>query len=172
MIVHCYCGCLCINLYPATLLNSFIRYSIFLVSDRLNYQHNWEYKMDNIVLIMFDCYFVCMLFYGSLLLPSSFLSLWWTGSSLRWILLLWSRGCIVAHGLWSAQASVVVACGLVNPRHMGSSQTRCRTHIPCVGRRILNHWTTREVPVCVFKDTFSTKLFLKAPLTIFLILFT
>ena len=77
----------------------------------------------------------------------------------------------VAHGLWSAQASVVVACGLVNPRHVGSSQTRDRTHVPCIGRRILNYWTTREVPACMFKNTFSTKLFLGASLTIFLILF-
>ena len=77
----------------------------------------------------------------------------------------------VAHGLWSAQALVVVACDFVNPRHVGSSQTRGRTHVPCIGRRILNHWTTREVPACMFKDTFSTKLFLGASLTIFLILF-
>ena len=26
-----------------------------------------------------------------------------------------------------------------------SSLTRDQTHVPCVGRRILNHWTTREV---------------------------
>ena len=25
-----------------------------------------------------------------------------------------------------------------------SSRTRDRTHIPCIGRQILNHWTTRE----------------------------
>ena len=25
-----------------------------------------------------------------------------------------------------------------------SSLTRDRTHVPCIGRRILNHWTTRE----------------------------
>ena len=28
--------------------------------------------------------------------------------------------------------------------HVGSSWTRTRTHIPCTGRRILNHCTTRE----------------------------
>ena len=28
-----------------------------------------------------------------------------------------------------------------------SSPTRDRTHVPCIGRRILNHWTTREVPL-------------------------
>ena len=27
-----------------------------------------------------------------------------------------------------------------------SSPTRDRTCVPCIGRRILNHWTTREVP--------------------------
>ena len=32
-----------------------------------------------------------------------------------------------------------------------SSLTRLQTHIPCVGRQSLNHWTTREVPtVCLY----------------------
>ena len=30
-----------------------------------------------------------------------------------------------------------------------SSPTRDRTHVPCIGRQILNHWTTREVPGCL-----------------------
>ena len=30
-----------------------------------------------------------------------------------------------------------------------SSLTRDRTRVPCVGRRILNHWTTREIPGCI-----------------------
>ena len=29
--------------------------------------------------------------------------------------------------------------------HTGSSQTRDQTSVPCTGRRILSHWTTREV---------------------------
>jgi len=29
---------------------------------------------------------------------------------------------------------------------------RDQTHIPCTGRRILNYWTTREVPARVFLD--------------------
>ena len=28
---------------------------------------------------------------------------------------------------------------------MGSSWTRNQTHVPCIGRQILNHWTIREV---------------------------
>ena len=35
--------------------------------------------------------------------------------------------------------------GLVAPRHVGSSQTRDRTYVPCISRQILNHWTTREL---------------------------
>ena len=31
-----------------------------------------------------------------------------------------------------------------------SSPTRDRTCIPCIGNRILNHWTSREVPGCHF----------------------
>ena len=43
--------------------------------------------------------------------------------------------------------SVVVAHGgLVAPRHVGSSQTRARTRVPCIGRQILNHCATREAP--------------------------
>ena len=33
--------------------------------------------------------------------------------------------------------------GLVALQHVGSSRTRDQTHVPCVGGRILNHWTTR-----------------------------
>ena len=46
-------------------------------------------------------------------------------------------------------ASVAVACGLsCFARSMWdlSSQSRDQTHVPCTGRRILNHWTTKEVP--------------------------
>ena len=41
------------------------------------------------------------------------------------------------------------SCGArayVAPQHVGSSWTRARTRAPCIGRRILNHCTTREAP--------------------------
>ena len=44
------------------------------------------------------------------------------------------------------RASVVVATGLFAPWHLGSSQTRDRACVPCVGRWILNPWTARAVP--------------------------
>ena len=52
---------------------------------------------------------------------------------------------VVAHRLYSA-GSVVVVHGLVALWHVGSSQTRDQTCVPCLGRHILNHYTTREVP--------------------------
>ena len=36
--------------------------------------------------------------------------------------------------------------GFVCPRHVGYSWTRDQTHVLCIGRRILNHWTMREIP--------------------------
>ena len=36
--------------------------------------------------------------------------------------------------------------GLVALRHVGSSWARARTHVPCIGRQILNHCATREAP--------------------------
>ena len=52
-------------------------------------------------------------------------------------------------GAWAlgVRASVVVANGLSCTWYVGSSQTRDRTRVPCIGGRILNHWTTREVPL-------------------------
>ena len=45
-----------------------------------------------------------------------------------------------------AQAQWLWLTGLVAPRHVGSSQTRTRTRVPCIGRQILNHCATREAP--------------------------
>ena len=85
------------------------------------------------------------------------------GFSLRWLLLLRSTGCRRegARGLSSCgnqapqlwlvgsrvQAQQLWCTGLVAPRHVGSSRTRALTRVPCIGRRILNHFATREVPV-------------------------
>ena len=40
--------------------------------------------------------------------------------------------------------------GLAAPQHVGSSRTRAQTYVPCIGRQILNHCTTREAPQKVF----------------------
>ena len=40
---------------------------------------------------------------------------------------------------------VAWAHGLVVVQNVGSSQIMDRTWVSCIGRRLLNHWTTREV---------------------------
>ena len=47
------------------------------------------------------------------------------------------------------QAQQLWRTGLVTPWHVGSSWTWDRTHVPCIGRWILNHCTTREVSLCM-----------------------
>ena len=79
------------------------------------------------------------------------------GFSLRWPLLLRSTGSRHAGfsscGTWAqqlwltgsrAQDQQLWCTGLVALWHMGSSRTRARTPVPCIGRQILNHCTTRE----------------------------
>ena len=90
-------------------------------------------------------------------------SLQCAGFLLRWLLLLWSTGsrhtgfnsCSMrAQQLWlmgsRAQAQQLWHTSLVALRHVGSSRTRARTRVPCMGRWILNHCTTREAPIISF----------------------
>ena len=51
-----------------------------------------------------------------------------------------------------AQAQYLWLTGPVTPRHVGSSQTRARIRVSCIGRRILNHCATREAQdlMCFF----------------------
>ena len=55
-------------------------------------------------------------------------------------LFIWLPGVLVA----ACGLNRSVACGILVPR-----MTRDRTRVPCTGRWILNHWTTKEVLVCV-----------------------
>ena len=79
-----------------------------------------------------------------------------TGFSLRWLLLLQSRGSRVSGGsscgLWALEHRLS-SCGaraLLPPRHVKSSGTKDRTHVPCTGRRILYHWTPQGSPATFF----------------------
>ena len=83
-------------------------------------------------------------------------SLGCVGLSLRWLLLLRSTdsrhtgfsSCgAQAQWLWlvGSRAQAQLWCmGLAAPRHVGSSWTRAQTHVPCIGRQIINHCATRE----------------------------
>ena len=67
-------------------------------------------------------------------------SLQCTAFSLQWLLIAEHRVQMCRHQqLW-------YMC-LVAPSHVGSSQTRNQTHVPCIGRWILNHSPTREIPI-------------------------
>ena len=44
--------------------------------------------------------------------------------------------------------------GLVGPQHVGSSPTGDQTHVPCIGRQFLIHWTTRKVPQWLLSEIF------------------
>ena len=46
--------------------------------------------------------------------------------------------------------------GLVAPQHVGSSWTRDQTRVPCIGRRILNYYATRESRCWTFKIAIYT----------------
>ena len=53
-----------------------------------------------------------------------------------------------------AQAQQLWLTGPVAPRHAGSSQTRARTRVPCIGRQTRNHCATREAQLICFLGLF------------------
>ena len=59
-----------------------------------------------------------------------------------------------------AQAQQLWLTGPAAPWHVGSSQTRARTRVPCIGRQILNHCATREAPSLLFNFFILTIFFL------------
>ena len=97
---------------------------------------------------LFFYFFGCV---GSSFLCEGFLYWWQAGATLH-------CGARASHyrGLscCGAQAPDAQAqlwlTGLVAPRHVGSSQTRARTRVPCIGRQILNHCATKEAPSAHF----------------------
>ena len=66
---------------------------------------------------------------------------------------------VVVHGGFSLVVALrfncPVACEILVP------QSGMEQAFPCMGRQILNHWTTREVPKCVFLASDFSHLALK-----------
>ena len=92
---------------------------------------------------------------GSLLLPVGFLQLQRAVATLRcgaWAshcggFSFWSTGSRHAgFSSCSKWAQQLWRTGLVAPRHVRSSRTRDQTRVHCIGKQILNHCATREVP--------------------------
>ena len=57
------------------------------------------------------------------------------------------------HGLWSAWAQELQGQAHLHSIWDPSFPTRDQTNVPCTGRWIFNHWTTREVPA-LFKSMY------------------
>ena len=103
-----------------------------------------------ITLIFFKIFYLLFIYYfifgcvGSSFLCEGFLQLQRAGATLH-------RGARASHyrGLscCGAQAQQLWLMGPVAPRHVGSSQTRARTRVPCIGRQTPNHCATREAPI-------------------------
>ena len=102
---------------------------------------------------IFGCVLVFVSVGGLSLVAASggYSSLQCTGFSLWWLLLLQSTGSrCTGFSSCDTQAQQLWLAGLLAPRHVGSSRTRARTRVPCIGKQILNHCTTREVPCLSF----------------------
>ena len=124
-------------------------------------------------MILVSLFFGCV---GSSLLHAGFLQLWRAGATLCcsaqsshcggfsccgaralgvWASVVAACG-LSSWGTWVLECSGFSSCGtwaqqlwhtgLVALQHVRSSQTRDRTHVPCLGRWILNHCTTGEFP--------------------------
>ena len=78
---------------------------------------------------------------------AAYSSSWCAGFWSQRLLLLQSTGprCLVSSSC-STQSPKLWCTLLVAPWHVGSSWTREWTLVSCIGRWILHHWTTREVP--------------------------
>ena len=105
---------------------------------------------------------------------TAFSSLRCAGFSLQWLLLLWSSGSrhvgfsscgMQAQQSWlagsRAQAQQFQCTGLVALQHVGSSQTRAQTRVPCIGRQILNHCATRQAPSYCFLFNYKELRFVR-----------
>ena len=142
------------------LLSAFSYNSVFLV---------------NILFIYIICFWPRWVFIAArglsvVVASGSCSSQWCTGFSLQWLLLLWSTGSrhagfsscgAWAQQLWLAgsreQAQQLRHMGLVALRHVGSSRTRDRTRVPSIGRWILNHCITRQVPAFSYDSYFNSR---------------
>ena len=143
-VIHIYVSILFQILFPYRLLQN-IEYSSLCYTVNPCCLSIFFYKFIYFYLFIFGCV-------GSLFLCEGFLQLWRAGATLhRSARASQCRGlsCCGAQAP-DAQAQQLWLTGSVAPRHVGSSQTRARTCVPCTGRQILNHCATREALLIYF----------------------
>ena len=135
-------------------LKFLIKKKIQLISDIFHGSCLWccIYKVIAIPKVIQVFFVLIYLFYLFLAVLGLRCCTWVFSSCGEWgLLFMQCTGIAVAslvaeHGALGMWASVVWPTGLVAPWHVGSSWTKARTCVPCIGRRILNHCTTREAP--------------------------
>ena len=139
-----------------TVLNIFLWFFVFLwyqLLFLLFYVFFLISKNSFFLIYLFVYFWLCWVFIAvhglSLVVVSgAYSSLWCSGFSLQWLLLLQSTDSRhVGFSSCGTQAQYLWHMGLVAPWHVGSSQTRAQTHVLSIGWRILNHCATREVPL-------------------------
>ena len=116
-----------------------------------------------ILLFFYFLFFSLFFIYGcvgSPFLCEGFLQLRQVGATLHrgaWASHCRSLSCCGAQAP-DAQAQQLWLTGPVAPWHVGSSQIRARTRVPCIGRQTLNHCDTREAQVHQFYWFFFEEL--------------
>ena len=74
---------------------------------------------------------------------------------------VWASHCIgFSCGVQALGHTGFSTCGCMGPvvpQHVESSWIRDQTHVPWTGRRILNHWTSRERPAQLLKENGKKK---------------
>ena len=122
--------------------------------DKTSIRHSVNFRNSLVffVINLFICfyfwlYWVFIVACGLSLVAASgsYSSLWCAGFSLSWLPLLQSTGSRCAgFSSCGTRGQQLWHTDLVALRHVGSSQARDGTRIPCTGRQVLNHRATRE----------------------------
>ena len=97
------------------------------------------------IIFMYVCMYVCMAVLGLRFCARAFSSCGKRGPlfiAVRGPLTIAASHCRAQAP--DAQAQQLWLTGRVAPRHVGSSQSRARTRVPCIDRQTLNHCATRE----------------------------
>ena len=135
----------CVYLLSLNIMFSRFIHVVPCISTSLLFFFNIYYLFIYLCIYLFIYFWLCWVFVSvrglSLVAASGgHSSSWCAGLSLLRPLLLQST-------VSRCAGSVVVAYGPSCSAACGISQTRARTHVPCIGRQILNHCATREAPV-------------------------
>ena len=140
----------------------------FFICIYLFLNHIYFYKFIYFIYFYFWLHwvFVAACRFSLVAVSGGYSSLRCASFSLQWLLLLQNTGSRAqAQQLWlmgsRAQAQQLWRIGLVAPWHVGSSQTRARTGVPCIVRWILNHCATKEAPQLHFQTMVIVRHFRK-----------